>query len=169
MRLFKLCLLSLVLASAAYAKDSAHIITGSTSSSVSASQPEWSDSYDIDFSATLGYDYAFTGGFQLGGTAGVGIFSGGSSGTLTIGPGYNFSPDDIENSFFTTIRFGVSNLHIDSETSVTDTFISAEFAKRFKVIENVSYVPGLLVTKELGPDAADPTFNFDIFRLSLVF
>jgi len=169
MRLFKLCLLSLVLTSSAFAKDSAHIITGSTSSSISAAKLDWSDSYDIDFSATLGYDYAFTGGFQLGGTAGVGIFSGGSSVALTVGPGYNFSPEDVENSFFTAIRFGVVNLHIDSETSVTDTFISAEIAKRFKVLENVSYVPGLQVTKEVGSDAADPTFNFDIFRVSLVF
>jgi len=170
MNLLKLSVFSvLILSSSLYAKDSAHIVTGSSQSSSNVSKnTTYDDGYDVDFSLSVGYDYAFTGGLQLGGTFGSSVYSGGSSWLISAGPGYNFS-SDIENSFFAALKFGVVTYHIDSSMSDTTTYVSAEIAKRFKLMENVSYVPGIVVSKELGSNSNDPVFSIEYFRLSLVF
>lgn len=169
MKFLASCLVLLSLCSTAFAKDSAHILSGQTSSRVSASKPVYDDRYDTDFGLGIGYDRAFSGGFQFGGTLGAALFSGGSLVTLNVGPGYNFSPEDVENSFYTAFRFGVQTLHINEDATDTDTFLTLEIAKRFKLMENVSYVPGVTVQKYLGSNAADPSFSLELFRLSLVF
>lgn len=171
MNWLKMSLLSLLMISgAALAKDTAHIISAQSSSSLLFSKTSsYSDDYEATFTLGTGYDYAFAGGFQLGATAAAAVYSGGSSFSLAVGPGYNFSSNDIENSFFVAFKGGFVTYHFDAQDSDTTAFLSLDMAKRFKIAENISYVPGLNVTKELGDDARDPSFSFEIVRFSLLF
>lgn len=154
----------------AYSKESAHIVTGSSSSSLNIEKTStFDDSYEANFGLNLGYDYAFAGGLQLGGNLGASIFSAGSVWALSFGPGYNFNTD-VENSFFTSLKFGLISIHAtDLNVSDTDTLLMLDFGKRFKLMENVSYVPGVTVTKVLGKYSPDPTITLELFRLALVF
>lgn len=172
MRNFKLVILSLFIFSgitATNAQANTHILTGSTSSSfLFDKSSSWSDDYDATFSLGVGYDYALTNGFQLGGQVGVNIFSGGSVMTLAIGPGYNFNTD-IANSFFVSAKVGYSRVHIDAAMTDDDTFFLLKAGKRFKILENVSYVPGLQIQKVVGDNAPDPSFTIELFNFSILF
>lgn len=168
LRIFSLALV--IFSAQAFSKESAHIITGSSSSSLSLDRTSsFDDSYEATFGLNLGYDYAFSGGIQLGGNLGASIYSAGSVWALTFGPGYNFNTD-VENSFYTAFKFGLISFHAtDLNVSDTDTLLMLDFGKRFKLMENVSYVPGITLTKVLGTNAPDPTITFELFRLALVF
>jgi hypothetical protein len=150
--------------------EAAHILSASTSSSLLMTKDSsWSDDYNTYFSLDLGYDYAFDSGLQLGGTFGTQIYSGGSVFSIAMGPGYNFNKD-IKNSFFVALNLGVITIHhSDYNSSDTSMYATFEAGKRFKILENVSYTPGLRVEKLLKSDSPDPTFSLDIVKFSLLF
>lgn len=172
MKLFKILTLSLLISSftaLAAAHADTHIVSGSASSSLLFSKSSaWSNDYEASFSIGTGYDYALTNGFQVGGLAGLQIFSGGTYMTLAVGPGFNFS-SDIANSFFTALYFGYTRLHVNNSVSDDGTFLLLKAGKRFKLFENVSYVPGLSISKTLGANEPDPSFSLDIFNFSILF
>jgi hypothetical protein len=168
-KFYKSSLIALALmSSAAFAKDSGHIITGSSSSSVNFSESTYGNGYDTDFNLGVGYDYAFSGGLQVGGFLGSSIFSGGSVWSLSVGPTYNFNAD-IESSFYAGAKLGVISYHFDRRNSDEDTFAMVEFGKRFKLMENVSYSPAINVSKNLESNSADPSFSLALFQLSVIF
>lgn len=151
-------------------KADTHIVSGSATSSVllSESSSSWSDSYEATFGLGVGYDYAFTNGFQLGGETSVGIYDGGSLISLAVGPGYNFN-SDIANSFFVKINLGYTKMHIDSFIDSDNTFLTLQVAKRFKLNESISFVPGIQVLKVLETDSPKPSISIDLFNFSLLF
>lgn len=170
MKFLKLCLLSLVLmSSSAFARSEGHIVSASSRSSLNFTKGAYSDSYKADFSVVLGYDYALSNGLQFGGSFGSSIASGSSVFALGFGPGYNFSKNNIENSVFVDAKVGVVSAHYDGDGTDTNAFVSAEVGKRFKVLDNVSYVPGFYIEKILGTNTPAASFSFEILRLSLVF
>lgn len=167
MKSLKILVLALLVSAVpAFAIEEGHIISGSSNSSVEFEKVY--GSYDATFGLALGYDYAFKGGLQVGTLVGAAIFSGGSFLTLAAGPTYNFNAD-IENSFFAGAKVGFITAHFDAASSVTDTFMTADIGKRFKLMENVSYTPGVTVTKMLEENSADPSFSINLFRLSIIF
>lgn len=174
MKSFKIFALSLLISALTFSvskahAEAAHILSGSTSSSLIASQSSpWSDDYEFTFGLGVGYDYAFDNGFQLGGIFGAQLFSGGSTFTVAAGPGYNFNKD-IKNSFFVAFNFGVVTEHTDALSSETDTFITLGVGKRFSILENISYVPGLKIEKELKSNSNDPSFILEVVRFSILF
>ncbi len=162
------CLALTIFSTQAFSKEPVHIITGSSNSSLSFDKTS-SNAYDATFGLNFGYDRAFTSGLQFGGNFGIAVYSAGSVWSLAFGPGYNFNTD-VENSFFSVLKFGFVSYHAtDSDVSDSDTFLVLEIGKRFKLMENVSFVPGIKLSKILGTYSPDPTLSIELFRLSLVF
>lgn len=145
-----------------------HILSGSTSSAIVIDQYNASSDYDTTLGLGVGYDYAMANGFQLGGTLSASLFDGGSIVGISAGPGYNFS-SDIANSFFLAFNIGHRRLHIDSSITTDETFLSLRGAKRFKLTENVSFVPGVRAEKIIDDNAPDPSFIVDLFNFSILF
>lgn len=157
------------MSSSVFARSEGHIVSASSRSALDFNESYDNDGYDAVFSASLAYDYALPNGLQFGGGLGTVIDSGTSSWILGFGPGYNFSKDNIENSVFVAAKVGVVSTHYNENDTDTNAFISAEVGKRFKVLDNVSYVPGFYIQKVLGDNTPDPSFSFEILRLSLIF
>jgi hypothetical protein len=152
-----------------YAKSEGHIVSASASnSSVIVYDSTNKGDYKAQFGLTTSYDHAFAHGFQFGGDFQTSFYSGGHSFTLVAGPGYNFTPNDIENSYFASIKFGVTSTKFDSETE-TNAVAVLTGAKRFKLMEHVSYVPGVRIQKIFGTDTPDPMFSFDLLKISIIF
>lgn len=149
-----------------FAKSSADIFTGGTSSSLLFSK-DVNNSYEASFNLALGYDHAFESGLQLGTTLSTTIFSSMTSVTVLVGPGYNFSPTDLENSFYVDLKAGANGYDWYGTTSY-DAMAAVLFGKRFKLAENISYSPSISVT-HVFQEENDPTFSVNIARFSLLF
>ncbi|MBC7539979.1 MAG: hypothetical protein H7281_14245 [Bacteriovorax sp.] len=162
------CLVFFLLSNAVFAKSEGHILSASTNSALEFNKGTYSDSYNATFNLDVGYDYAFANGLQLGGNFETIIYSHSSVWKLGAGPAYNFNHKNIENSFFAGLKVGTISTHYGSYTNISG-FISIEGGKRFRLMENVSYVPGVIVEKILGSNTPDASFAFEFFRLSLIF
>jgi len=149
-----------------FAKSSADIFTGGTSSSLLFSK-DLNNKYEASFNLAVGYDHAFNTGLQLGGSFSTTIFSSVTNSTLLIGPGYNFSPEDLGNSYYVELRAGVNGYDFYGTTSY-DAVGAVLFGKRFKLAENVSFSPSVSVT-HVFLDGNSPTFSVNIARFSLLF
>jgi hypothetical protein len=147
---------------------STEIISGSTSSSLFLTHNDYSDKYEPTFVFHLGYDHVFTNGIQLGSDAVGSIYNNGSSYSLTVGPGYNFSPDDLLNSFYVLIKGGVVVNDLGGSAD-TNAVAFVEAGKRFKILDHVSYVPGISVYQDFGPNSADPTIKIIFAKFSFLF
>ncbi|HAZ11241.1 MAG: hypothetical protein A2X86_08285 [Bdellovibrionales bacterium GWA2_49_15] len=164
-----LCLCSPILrAPHAYAQNSGHIISGSSESSLSFHQSDDNEPTRY-FSLGTGYEYAFESGLQLGGSLFTSIWPGGYTESLSFGPGYNFNKEDLQNSFFGTIKYGVVILHNDSYSSQNLRFGTIELAKRFKIFENVSFIPGFEVSKWFSLNDSEPTWKINLLKISIFF
>lgn len=150
-----------------YAKNSADIFSGSTSSLFLFSQSA-SQSYRTSFWAATAYDHAFSSGLQIGMTATASMQSESNIFSLTAGPAYNFNADDLENSFFVGIQGGGVSTNYTSYHSF-DSIVAAEIGKRFKLAEGICYSPGFSASKALGPNSNDPTYSINIFKFSVLF
>jgi hypothetical protein len=157
----------MLLSASAFAKSEGHIITASsTKSSLSI----FKDSYDEvqgSFDATAAYDYSFAQGLMLGADFGTSIYSNSSFWSLAVGPGYNFNKQDIENSYYATAKVGAASSHYGSY-STTYALVTLKGGKRFKLMEHVSYVPGVSISK-VFVTGSDPTLTFEIFRIAIIF
>jgi hypothetical protein len=151
----------------AYAKDTAEIFTGSTSSSLIFTKSNYSD-YKALFVADVGYDHAFSNGLQIGTNAGLSIESDFNTISLMVGPTYNFNNKDLENSFYAAFKFGVLLVNY-SGYHYSNAVISTAAGKRFKLAEGICYSPDISVEKVLGHNVDDPSISFNIVKFSLVF
>jgi hypothetical protein len=162
------CFFLLLISSSLYAKSEGHILSGSTMSSLRLSEDSWNHDYEPTLYIGLGYDYAFTSGLQVGGNLSTFLYSGGSYWRLSIGPTYNFNKDEIENSLFAGVKGGV-NYSAYNGYSKTTSFARLEAGKRFKLFENVSYVPQVIVSKDLVENAPKADLSFEFFNFSILF
>lgn len=164
-----LLMLALLLSVNLYAKNSGHVLTGRSASEVMMVKSSSAKSYDASFSTAVGYGYAFTNGFEFDSNFTLYIGSGSTKTiALTIGPTMNFSPDDLENSFFMAIQGGVSNFSFGSYSN-TKALGYLEVAKRFKLIDGVSYNPGVEMTKYFDDASSDPVLSINLFKISVIF
>ena len=163
-----LLILTIFCSTLTMAKNTGHIFTGSTSSSLMLSPRTYQTGYDLDFVSYIGYGYAFTNGFQVNSSFSASIGSGMDAYALSIGPSYNFNGDEIENSFYIGLQAGalVSSY---SYSTYTDGVVYLDFGKRFKLSENVSYSPSVSAVQVLGPGDNDPNFSVDLFKFSILF
>lgn len=161
--------LFLIIYTQTYASSDLHIVSMSnTVANLQFDESTFSDGYETTLAGAVGYDYAFKHGFQFGGNLSFSIFSGGSLWVVGLGPTYNFN-EEIENSFFIGMKGGLVNYHIDRAMGYEDSFVSAEFGKRFKVFEHISYTPDIAIMKILDENSADPTFTINILKFSILF
>ncbi|MFA6236869.1 MAG: hypothetical protein WC635_06030 [Bacteriovorax sp.] len=161
---FFLCVL--LVSSSANAMSEGHIITAGSSSALVFAKG-WDNSYDAYFNLDTGYDYAFTNGYQAGASLNASIASGRSSWSLGFGPTYNFSHNDIENSYYVGATAGLNYYNFGSNSD-TDGFVSVKGGKRFKLMDHVSYTPKLEVHQALV-SGADPIITLLLFNLSVLF
>ncbi len=156
-----------LLSTTAFAKSSGEIFTASSNSNLIFSQRNY-ENYKASFNATVGYDHAFSNGFELGGTFGLSVISHYSIYALTVGPTYNIQGKDIENSYYAGFKIG---MQVENTYGYTyDNAIAiVEGGKRFKIIEGITYSPGVTITQVFGANADDPTIAINIFKFSLVF
>jgi hypothetical protein len=121
----------------------------------------------INVRTIVGYHYQFLPGFQVG-TDAVLIFEHeGASTSVTgtkvdtlalamlFGPTVNLPFESLRNAFFLRpeLGFTYARVKIDplpSATSSTKFTFAATLGKRFQVLENVSYMPTVSVTKVVG-------------------
>jgi hypothetical protein len=168
MSILKLGFVLLLLTSGSvFARGEGHIITASSTKSSLSFYKDGYNEVKSSFDATAAYDYSFAQGLMLGADFGTSIYSNSSFWSLAIGPGYNFNKQDIENSYFATAKIGAASSHYGSYSS-THALMTLKGGKRFKLMEHVSYVPGLSISKvfEIG---SDPTLTFEILRIAIIF
>jgi hypothetical protein len=167
MKIFLFTLMLLALATNSFARGTADIVTGAANANIYMAKDS-ADDYQTRFHVYGSYDRAFATGLQFGGALYADFGSNYSDYSLLVGPGYNFQHNDLENSFFVLARGGIVISKFLGHTS-TNGAIHFEGAKRFKILDNVSYVPGIEISKTLGSNTADPTFAFNIFKFSIFF
>lgn len=166
MKLGFLALIILFSLTNAFAKNTADIISGGTSTSLVFTK--YTNSYEANFSGNVGYAHAFDNGLQLGSNGAFSIQSSFKSLLLTVGPTYNFKANDLENSFFAGLQAGVIT-YFYSGSNTTNGVVAIEGGKHFKLIEGVTYSPSINVKKILGAYSPDPTISFNIFKFSIFF
>jgi len=168
MNYLKLSFLFLILLSASvFAKSEGHIISASSTKSSLSIFKDGFGEVRGSFDATAAYDYSFAQGLMLGADFGTSIYSNSSFWSLAVGPGYNFNKQDIENSYYVTAKGGAASSHYGSY-STTYALLTLKGGKRFKLMEHVSYVPGVSISKAFLT-GSDPTLTFEIFRISIIF
>lgn len=159
-------MLSVFVATSAFAKND-DIITGSSNANLVLAQDS-KDDYKPTFNVAFGYDHVYAEGIQVGANLAGTFGDNYSVFTALVGPGYNFSPNDIGNSYNVDVKVGFVRAEYGS-TENTDFAAVVQAGKRFKLAENVSYAPGLEVSKVFYDNAKDPAFTFNIFKFAFIF
>nr|BDT28192.1 hypothetical protein BHI3_16580 [Bacteriovorax sp. HI3] len=158
-------LASLLVATTAFAAPS-DIVSGSTNSNLFFSKNS-DDKYEASLYLATEYDHAFENGLQVGGLLEGAFTDDDNAFTFLVGPGYNMNAQDLGNSFYGTVKAGFTRVSINGDKN-TEFTARAEFGKRFKLSESVSYAPGVAVTHVFA-DETDPTFQVNIFKFSFLF
>lgn len=165
----KICLailLSMSIATAAFAKND-DVITGSTSANLVLAE-DYKDDYKPTFNMAFGYDHVYAQGYSIGGTLEGSFGDDYSTFKALVGPGYNFTPNDVANSYNVDVKIGFIRSSIGNNED-TEFAAAVQGGKRFKLAENVSYAPGVEVSKTFADDAKGATFTFNVFRFAFIF
>ena len=165
MKIFSI-LVSLIVATSAFAAPS-DIVSGSAGANVVVAQNA-NDDYKAQLNVAFGYDHVFAQGYQVGGLLAGSFNQDDNVFAALVGPGYNFSPEDIGNSFNVDVKVGFIRSSINNREE-TEFAAVVQGGKRFKLSESVSYAPGLEVSKIFADDSKDPTFTVNIFKFAFLF
>lgn len=165
MKIFSV-LVSLMVATSAFAAPS-DIVTGSAGANVVVAQNA-KDDYKAELNVAFGYDHVLAQGFQIGGNIAGSFNDDVNTFSALVGPGYNFNPEDIANSFNVDVKVGFVRASVANQTE-TEFAATIQGGKRFKLAESVSYAPGVEVSKIFADGAKDPTFTVNIFKFAFLF